>query len=113
MGAKIWLNSWEGYTNKIVIALLHTSWSQAPAPLDFYRTLTTGRLGTHAKWMGVITEGIGETLLRDPAKIILRAAVYHAKVACGNLHIFSGILAGIEVYTHTLSRIGNDRDRKT
>ena len=44
--------------------------------------------------------GIGETLRRDLAKLVMRAAGDQAKTACGNLQLCAGLKSGIEGATH-------------
>ena len=39
--------------------------------------------------------GIGETLRRALAKLVMRAAREQAKTACGNLQLCAGLKAGI------------------
>ena len=39
--------------------------------------------------------GIGKTLRRDLAKLVMRAAGDQAKTACGNLQLCVGLEAGI------------------
>ena len=46
--------------------------------------------------------GIGETLRRDLAKLIMRAAGEQAKKACGNLQLCAGLEAGIEESKHAV-----------
>ena len=46
--------------------------------------------------------GIGETLHRDPTKLIMRAAGDQSKTACGNLQLCAGLEAGIEVATYAI-----------
>ena len=44
--------------------------------------------------------GIGETLRRALAKLVMREARDQSKTACGNLQLCTGIEAGIEGATH-------------
>ena len=46
--------------------------------------------------------GIGETLLRALAKLIMRTAGEQAKTACGNLHMCEGLEAVTEGVTHVV-----------
>ena len=48
--------------------------------------------------------GIGETLLRDLAKLVMRAAGDQAKTACGNLQMYTGLEASIEGATHAVGQ---------
>ena len=49
---------------------------------------------------GVRPVGIGETLLRALAKLVMRSAGDQAKAACGNLQLCAGLEVGIEGATH-------------
>ena len=46
--------------------------------------------------------GIGETLRRALAKIVMRAAGDQAKTACENFQLCAGLKAGIEGATHAV-----------
>ena len=46
--------------------------------------------------------GIGETLLRALAKLVMRAAGDQVKTACGNIMLCAGLKNGIEGETHTI-----------
>ena len=48
--------------------------------------------------------GIGETLRRILAKLIMRVAGDQAKRACGKLQLCTGLDAGIEGATHTVGQ---------
>ena len=48
--------------------------------------------------------GIGETLPRDLAKLVIRADGDQVKTACGNLQLCAGLKAGIEGATHALGQ---------
>ena len=48
--------------------------------------------------------GIGYTIHRYLAKLVMREAGDQAKLAYGNLHIYKGIKAGIEGVTHTVGK---------
>ena len=63
------------------------------------------------KWPGFCPVGIGETLHRALAKLIMRAAGYQAKTACGNLQLCSGLEAGIEGATHAVGKSRLERVR--
>ena len=56
--------------------------------------------------------GIGETLLRALAKLVMRAAGDQAKTACGNLQLCAGLEAGIEGATHDVGQRRIERVRK-
>ena len=55
--------------------------------------------------------GIGETLRRALAKIVMRAAGDQAKTACGNLQLCAGLKAGIEGATHAVGQRRVERVR--
>ena len=46
--------------------------------------------------------GIGETLRRALAKIVMRSAGDQAKMSFGNLQLCTGLAAGIEGATHAV-----------
>ena len=46
--------------------------------------------------------GIGETLCRALAKLVMRAAGDQSKTACGNLQLYAGLKAGIDGATHAV-----------
>ena len=48
--------------------------------------------------------GIGETLRRALAKLVMRAAGDQAKTACGNLQLYAGLKAGIEGANHAVGQ---------
>ena len=48
--------------------------------------------------------GIGETLHRAIAKLVMRATEDQAKTACGRLQLCAGIEAGIEGKTHVVEQ---------
>ena len=48
--------------------------------------------------------GIGETLCRVLAKLVMRAAGDQEKTPCGNLQLCAGLEAGIEGATHTMGQ---------
>ena len=54
------------------------------------------------KRQGVFPVGIGETLRRDLAKLVMRAAGDQAKTVYCNLQLCAGLKAGIEGATQTV-----------
>ena len=56
--------------------------------------------------------GIEETLHRDFAKLVMRAAEDQAKTACGNLQLCAGLEAGIEGATHDVGQRRVERVRE-
>ena len=69
------------------------------------------RLVALDKSPGVRSVGIGETLCRSLAKLVMRAAGGQAKMVCGNLQICTGFEASIEGKTHTVGHMQLDRVR--
>ena len=61
---------------------------------------------------GVCPLGIGETIRRYLAKLVMRAAGDQVKTACGNLQLCAGLEAGIEVTTHTVGQRRLERVRR-
>ena len=55
--------------------------------------------------------GIGETLRRDLAKLVMRAAGDQEKTACDNLQLCAGLEAGIEGATHAVGQHRLERVR--
>ena len=60
------------------------------------------RLVAPDKSPGVRPVGIWETLRRALTKLIMGAARYQAKTACGNLQLRAGLKGGIEGATHAV-----------
>ena len=58
--------------------------------------------------------GIGETLRRALAKLVMRADRDQAKTACGNLQLCAGLEAGIEGSTNSVvqRRLERVRERR-
>ena len=56
--------------------------------------------------------GIGETLRRTLAKIVMRETGDHSKTTCGNLQLCAGLEAGIEKATHTVGQRRLERVRE-
>ena len=56
--------------------------------------------------------GIGETLRRALAKLVMRAAGDQAKTECGNLQLCAGLEAGIEGATHAVGQRRLERVRE-
>ena len=55
--------------------------------------------------------GIGETLRRALAKLVMRSAREQAKTACGNLQLCAGLNTGIEGDTHVVGQRRVERVR--
>ena len=63
------------------------------------------------KWPGVRSVGIGETLRRALAKLVMRVARNQAQTECGNLQLCASLEAGIEGNTHAVGQQRLDRVR--
>ena len=61
---------------------------------------------------GVRPVGIGETLRRALAKLVMREAGDQAKMACGNLQLCAGLKAGIDGATHAVGQRRLERVRR-
>ena len=72
------------------------------------------RLVALDKRPGVHPVGIGETLRRALAKLVMMAAGDQLKTACGNLQLCAGLEAGIDGATHDVvqRRLGRARERR-
>ena len=75
-----------------------------PPPWAVYRALIACCLVALDKRPGVRPVGIGETLCRALAKIVMRAARNQAKTACVNLQLCKGLEAGIEGAIHAVGQ---------
>ena len=64
------------------------------------------------KRTGVCPVGIGETLHRALAKLVMREARVQAKTACGNIQLCAGLEAGIEGSTHAVGQRRLERARR-
>ena len=89
---------------RAVIADL-TDWIANSSPhWALYISLMSCRIVANEKRPGVHLLGVGETLPRSLAKLVLRAADNQEKVACKNLKLCGGLEAGIEGTTHAMRR---------
>ena len=89
---------------RVVVSSLADWMTNSSPPWSAYRALMACRLVALDKRPGVRPVGIGETLRRTLAKLVMRAAGDQAKTACGNLQLCAGLEAGIEGDTHTLGQ---------
>ena len=87
---------------RVVVASLSDWMSNYPPPWAAYYALMACRLLAIDKRPGVRPVGIGKTLRRALAKIVMRAAGDQAKTACGNLQLCAGLKAGIEGAAHAV-----------
>ena len=87
---------------RVVVARLADWVANSSPPWAAYRALMVFRLVALDKRPGVSPVGIGETLRRALAKLVMRAAEDQAKTACSNLHLCAGLEDGIEGATHAI-----------
>ena len=80
---------------RVVVASLADWMAKSSPPWAAYRALMACRLVTLDKRPGVRPVGIGETLRRALAKLVMRVEGEQAKTACGNLQLCAGLEAGI------------------
>ena len=78
---------------RVVVARLVEWMDNSSPPWAAYCALMACRLMALDKRPGVRPVGIGETLCRALAKLVMRAAGYQAKTACRNLHMCAGLEA--------------------
>ena len=87
---------------RVVVARLDDWMANSSPPWAAYRALMACCLLSLDKQPGVRPVGIGEALRRALAKLVMRAAGYQAKTACGNLQLCAGLKAGTEGATHAV-----------
>ena len=98
---------------RVVVASLADWMANTSPPWAAYRALMACRLVALDKRPGVRLVGIGETLRRALAKLVMRAAGEQAKMACGNLQLCAGLKAGIEGLIHAVGKRRVERVRAT
>ena len=96
---------------RVVVASLADWMANSSPPWAAYRALMVCHLVALDKRPGVRPVGIGETLRRALAKLLMRAAGEQAKTACGNLQLCEGLKAGIEGDTHAVGQRRVERVR--
>ena len=69
-----------------------------------YCALMTCRLVALDKRPGVRPMGIGETIRRPLAKLVMRAGRDQAKTVCGNLQLCAGLESSIDGATHSVEQ---------
>ena len=79
-----------------------TGWPTPPPLWAAYRALMAYRVVALHNRPGVRPVVIGETLRRALDKLVIRAAGYQAKTACGNLQLCAGLESGIEGSNHAV-----------
>ena len=75
---------------RVVVARLANLMDNSSPPWSAYGTMMACRLVNLDKRPRVRPIGIGETLRRDLAKLVMGAARDQAKTACGNLQLCAG-----------------------
>ena len=96
---------------RVVVARLTDWMDNSSLPWAVYRTLMACRLVALDKRPRVRPVGIGETLCRALAKLVMREARDHAKTACGNLQLCAGLEYEIEGATNAVGQRTLDRSR--
>ena len=76
--------------------------ANSSTPWSAYCSLLACHLVVFDKRPGVRPVGIGETLHRYLAKLVMRADGEQENTACSNLQLFPVLEAGIEGYAHTV-----------
>ena len=97
---------------RVVVVSLAYWMANYSTPWAAYCALMACRLVALDKRPGVCPVGIGETLRRSLAKLIMRAVGDQAKTACGNLQLCAGLQAGIEGATHAVGQRMVERVRE-
>ena len=87
---------------RVVIARLAECVANSSTPWSAYCSLMACHLVVFDKRPGVRPVGIGETLHRYLAKLVMRADGEQENTACSNLQLFPVLEAGIEGYAHTV-----------
>ena len=96
---------------RVVVASLDDWMTNSSPPWAAYRALMSCCLFALDKRPGVRPVGIGETLCRALAKLVMRAAGEQAKTVCSNLQLCAGLDAGIEGATHAVGQRRVERVR--
>ena len=86
----------------VSVARLADWMANSSPPLAAYCTIMECRLVALHKRPGVRPVGIGGTLHRYLAKLVMRASGNQAKMACANFQLCIGLEVGIEGATHTV-----------
>ena len=89
---------------RVVVARLDEWMDNSSPPWATYCALMACCLVALDKRPGVRPMGIGETLRRALAKLVMRASGDQANTACGDLQMCAGLEAGIEGATHALGQ---------
>ena len=89
---------------RVVVVRLADWIANSSPPWAAYCALMACRLVALDKRHGVRPVGIGQTLHKALAKLVVRAAGDQMKTAFGNLQLCAGLEAGIEVETHAVGQ---------
>ena len=89
---------------RVVVSDLDNWMANSSPPWSAYGDMMTCCLVALDKRPGVRPIGIGETLPRDVAKLVMRAAEDQLKIACGSLQLCASLEDGIEGTTHAVSK---------
>ena len=87
---------------RVVVARLEDWMANSSPPWAAYRSLMACHLVELDKRPGVRPVGIGKTLRRALAKLVMRAAGDQPKTVCGNLHLCAGLKDRIEGSKHAV-----------
>ena len=87
---------------RVVVSRMADWMAKYSPPWAAYRALMSCLLVALDKSPGVRPMGIGETLRRTLAKLVMRASGDQAKTACGNPELCAGLEVGIEGATHAV-----------
>ena len=86
---------WASEEFRVIVSRLDDWMANSSPPWSVYHALMEFHLVALYKRPGVRPVGIGETLRRSLAKLVMRAAGDQAKTACGNLQLCTCLEAGI------------------
>ena len=98
---------------RVVLARMADWMANSSPSWAAYRALITCCLLVLDRRPGVRPVGIGETLRRAPAKLVMKAAGDQANTSCGNLQLCAGLESGIEEATHDVRQKRLERFRKS
>ena len=88
-----------------------TGWPTPPPPWTAYHTLMACSMVTLDKRPEVRPVGIGETLRRALAKLVMRVAGAQSKTSCGNLQLCADLEAVIEGESYAVVQTRLERAR--
>ena len=87
----------------IVVVVNLDDWvANSSPPWVAHCSMVACRIITLDKHPGLIPVGIGDTLSRSIAKLVMRVAGDQANMTCGGLELYAGCEAGIDVATHAM-----------